>query len=191
MNALAADDKEQAVDIPEAPTFRQAAKLWAKIGLLSFGGPAGQIALMHQELVERRRWIGEQRFLHALNYCMVLPGPEAQQLAIYIGWLLHRTLGGLMAGIAFVLPRAAFMLLLSWIYATFGRLATVQAAFTGLRAAVIAIVAAALLRLAGRALHAPLLWGLAVAAFTALTFGAPFPAVVLGAGAIGWMVGRF
>src|SRR3954463_15764208 len=137
MSALAADDDARANEAPIVPTFRQAAKLWARVGLLSFGGPAGQIALMHKELVEDRRWIGEQRFLHALNYCMLLPGPEAQQLAIYIGWLLHRTAGGLVAGILFVLPGIVAIMALSIIYATFGNVALVQALFFGLKAAVL------------------------------------------------------
>src|SRR5512132_327860 len=116
MSVLVPEGEAESVEAPVAPTFAEAVKVWAKIGLLSFGGPAGQIALMHKELVEERRWIGEQRFLHALNYCMLLPGPEAQQLAIYIGWLLHRTAGGLVAGILFVLPGALVMLGLSIFY---------------------------------------------------------------------------
>ena len=127
-------------------------KVWAKIGLLSFGGPAGQIALMHKELVEERRWIGEQRFLHALNYCMLLPGPEAQQLAIYIGWLLHRTIGGLVAGILFVVPGALVMLVLSILYVLYGDVPLVEALFFGVKAAVLAIVIEAVIRIGRRAL---------------------------------------
>ena len=128
------------VEAPAVPTFAEAVKVWAKIGLLSFGGPAGQIALMHRELVEERRWIGEQRFLHALNYCMLLPGPEAQQLAIYIGWLLHRTIGGLVAGILFVVPGALVMLILSSLYVLYGDIPLVEALFLGVKSAVLAIV---------------------------------------------------
>ncbi|TIL79927.1 MAG: chromate transporter, partial [Mesorhizobium sp.] len=140
------------VEAPAAPSFREGVKLWAKIGLLSFGGPAGQIALMHRELVEERRWIGEQRFLHALNYCMLLPGPEAQQLAIYIGWLLHRTIGGLVAGILFVAPGALVMLTLSILYALYGDAPLVEALFFGVKAAVLAIVIEAMIRIGRRAL---------------------------------------
>jgi chromate transporter len=189
--AIAAGPSAESASAPAAVGFWTAFRFWLKLGCINFGGPTGQIAVMHQELVERRRWISEERFLHALSYCMLLPGPEAQQLAIYIGWLLHRTAGGLAAGIFFVLPGSLFMLLLSWIYAAHGRLAPVQAAFYGLRSAVIAIVAAALLRIAARALRGNLHRGLAAAAFVALFFlGAPFPVVVLGAGALGWWVAR-
>ena len=137
---------------PEVPTFAEAAKVWARIGLLSFGGPAGQIALMHKELVEERRWIGEQRFLHALNYCMLLPGPEAQQLAIYIGWLIHRTSGGLVAGILFVLPGALVMLGLSVLYVLYREVPLIDAVFFGIKAAVLAVVVEAVLRIGKRAL---------------------------------------
>lgn len=129
---------------PARPTFREALKVWAKIGCLSFGGPAGQIALMHKELVEERRWIGEQRFLHALNYCMLLPGPEAQQLATYIGWLMHGTAGGLVAGLLFVLPGAVVMLALSILYALYRHVPLIDAAFLGVKAAVLAVVVEAL-----------------------------------------------
>ncbi|MCK6447915.1 MAG: chromate transporter [Planctomycetes bacterium] len=171
--------------------FRTALRVWAKIGCLSFGGPAGQIALMHEELVERRRWIGEARFLHALNYCMLLPGPEAQQLATYIGWLLHGTKGGLVAGTLFVLPGALLVFGLSWLYASFSGLAWVAALFFGLKAAVIAIVAEALLRVAKRALKSRAQVALACAAFLALfVFAVPFPWVVLTAGTLGLVAGR-
>ena len=128
-------------------SFGEAVKVWARIAALSFGGPAGQIAVMHRILVEEKRWIGETRFLHALNYCMLLPGPEAQQLAIYIGWLLHRTKGGLVAGILFVLPGLVAIMALSWIYAIFGNVGVVQALFFGLKAAVLAIVLEAVARI--------------------------------------------
>src|ERR1700742_3666830 len=134
------------------PTFREATAVWAKIGLLSFGGPAGQIALMHRMLVDERRWIGEQRFLHALSYCMLLPGPEAQQLAIYIGWLMHGLRGGLVAGILFVLPGACVMLVLSALYALYHDLPAMHALFLGIKAVVLAIVIQAILRIGARAL---------------------------------------
>jgi chromate transporter len=160
--------------------------VWAKIGLLSFGGPAGQIALMHKELVEERRWIDEERFLHALNYCTLLPGPEAQQLATYIGWLMHRTIGGLVAGLFFVLPGFVAMLALSVLYAELGDLEIVTALFFGLKAAVLAIVVEAVIRIGRRALKSKLLVGVAVAAFVAIFFfEVPFPLVVLGAAIIG------
>jgi len=177
---------------PMPVTFGQAARVWAKIGLLSFGGPAGQIALMHKELVERRRWIDEARFLHALNYCMLLPGPEAQQLATYIGWLMHRTRGGLVAGIFFVLPGFLSILLLSLLYAGFRDLPVVAAMLFGLKAAVVAIVAEAVLRVGRRALKSRALVFVAAAAFVGIFFfGVPFPAVVLAAGLFGWAGNRF
>lgn len=172
---------------PALPTFREAVGLWARIGLLSFGGPAGQIALMHREIVEERRWVGEQRFLHALNYCMLLPGPEAQQLAIYIGWLLHRTLGGLAAGILFVLPSAVLMLALSIVYALYSDLPLVASIFFGVKAAVLAIVVQAVLRIGRRALRNRAMLVIAVAAFLAIYFfNVPFPVIILLAGAAGW-----
>jgi chromate transporter len=172
-------------------SFGEAFRFWLKLGFVNFGGPTGQIALMHEELVERRGWIGEQRFLHALNYCMLLPGPEAQQLAIYVGWLLHKTLGGLVAGILFVLPGALLMLLLAWIAATRGEVAWVAALFYGLRAAVIAIVAAATLRIGQKALKNGAMAAIAAAAFLAIfAFGVPFPLVVLTAGALGLVGSR-
>ncbi|WP_341989291.1 chromate efflux transporter [Azorhizobium sp. AG788] len=173
---------------PAKPTFGDAAKVWARIGLLSFGGPAGQIALMHKELVEERRWIGEQRFLHALNYCMLLPGPEAQQLATYIGWLLHRTAGGLVAGGLFVLPGAMVMLALSTLYVLFHDVPLVHALFFGVKAAVLAVVVQALLRISRRALTNRMQMGLAGAAFLAI-YGAqvPFPLIILAAGLVGWI----
>ena len=178
--------------MPPRVSFGEAVRVWARIGFLSFGGPAGQVALMHQELVERRRWIDEERFLHALNYCMLLPGPEAQQLATYIGWLMHRTRGGLAAGILFVLPGAVGILGLSALYAGFGQLAGVAALFFGLKAAVLAVVVEALLRIAKRALKSRLLMALAALAFLLLfCFEVPFPLVVLGAGLVGFIGSRF
>ncbi|ESX47129.1 chromate efflux transporter [Mesorhizobium sp. C416B] len=191
MSALAADDDAQATEAPIVPTFRQAAKLWARIGLLSFGGPAGQIALMHKELVEDRRWIGEQRFLHALNYCMLLPGPEAQQLAIYIGWLLHRTAGGLVAGILFVLPGAFVMLGLSIFYVLYNDAPVIEALFFGIKAAVLAVVVEAVLRIGKRALKNRVMMAIAVAAFLAIhVIRLPFPLIILVAGLTGWIGNR-
>lgn len=175
-------------DLPVTPSFGTAAKVWARIGLLSFGGPAGQIALMHKELVEDRRWIGEQRFLHALNYCMLLPGPEAQQLATYIGWLLHRTAGGLVAGTLFVLPGTVVMLALSALYATFHDVPLVHALFFGVKAAVLAVVMQALLRISRRALTNRAQLVLAGAAFLAIYVAqVPFPLIILAAGLVGWL----
>ncbi len=173
------------------PSFREALRFWAKLGWISFGGPSGQIAIMHMELVERRRWIGEARFLHALNYCMLLPGPEAQQLATYIGWLLHGTRGGIAAGVLFVAPSAVILWALSWIYVTFGTLSWVAAIFAGLKPAVLAIVGAAVLRLGRRTLRNGFLSTLAAVAFAALFFGhVPFPAIVFGAALAGLVGGK-
>jgi chromate transporter len=174
------------------PTFRQALRVWVKIGLLSFGGPAGQIALMHRELVERRRWVSESRFLHALNYCMLLPGPEAQQLAIYVGWLLHRWWGGVAAGLLFVVPGALLLWLISLVYVTYGQVPAVDAVFYGLKAAVMAVVAAAVLRIGKKALKNAVMWTISAAAFAAIFFlNVPFPAIVLTAGLVGLAGGRF
>ncbi len=182
---------EAAVAAPRTPSFTEAAKVWARIGLLSFGGPAGQIALMHRELVEERRWIGEQRFLHALNYCMLLPGPEAQQLATYIGWLLHRTAGGLVAGLLFILPGALVMLGLSILYGSYRHLPLVDAVFFGVKAAVLAVVVEAVLRIGRRALRNRALVAIAIAAFVAIyVFRVPFPLIILAAGIAGWLGGR-
>ncbi|TJW87308.1 MAG: chromate transporter, partial [Mesorhizobium sp.] len=182
---------DETVEAAAAPTFREGVKLWAKIGLLSFGGPAGQIALMHRELVEERRWIGEQRFLHALNYCMMLPGPEAQQLAIYIGWLLHRTIGGLVAGILFVAPGALVMLTLSILYALYGDAPLVEALFFGVKAAVLAIVIEAMIRIGRRALKNRVMVSIALAAFIAIyALNLPFPLIILLAGVTGWIGNR-
>ena len=169
------------------PTFAEALRVWLRIGLLSFGGPAAQIAVMHREVVEQRHWVSDARFLHALNFCMLLPGPEAQQLATYLGWLMHGVRGGLVAGLLFILPGAAVMLALSIIYATLGDVPIVAALFFGLKCAVLVLVVEALLRVAKRALKGPVPVALAVAAFAALAlFNVPFPLVVLGALAIGF-----
>ncbi len=189
MIPISADEAERhAADVVP---FRQAVRVWFAISLQTFGGPAGQIAVMHRTLVDEKRWIGPQRFLHALNFCMLLPGPEAQQLAIYIGWLLNGRRGGLVAGILFVLPGVVALLALSAIYVAFGDAPLVSAVFTGLAPAVLAIVVQAVLRVAGRALSHPALVVLAVAAFLALTvFSVPFPVVVVLAAAAGWLLGR-
>ncbi len=169
----------------------EATRAWFAISLQTFGGPAGQIAVMQHKLVEEKRWIGQQRFLHALNYCMLLPGPEAQQLAIYTGWLLNGTRGGLIAGGLFVLPGALALLVLSAIYVAFGETGAVSAVFAGLAPAVIAIVVQAVRRVAKRALAHRTLVALAVGSFVALTvFGVPFPLVVAAAAVIGWATGR-
>jgi chromate transporter len=180
---------------PAAPghgiPFGEAVRVWAKIAALSFGGPAGQIAVMHRILVEEKRWIGEGRFLHALNYCMLLPGPEAQQLTVYIGWLLHRTLGGLVAGTLFVLPGLVAIMALSWLYAGLGDVPLVEALFFGLKAAVLAIVLEAVARIGRRALRNPVMVALAAAAFVAIfLFDVPFPLIILTAGLIGFVGGR-
>ena len=172
-------------------SFREAVRVWARIGLLSFGGPAGQIALMHRELVEKRQWISETRFLHALNYCMLLPGPEAQQLAIYIGWLMHRTWGGVVAGVLFVLPGTFVILALSMLYAHFQELPLVAALFFGLKAAVLAIVVEAVLRVGRRALKSAFLVAVAALAFVAIfAFDVPFPWIIAGAGTAGALIYR-
>ena len=176
---------------PEPASFRQAFLFWLKLGFISFGGPAGQIAIMHSELVERRRWISERRFLHALNYCMVLPGPEAQQLATYIGWLMHRTAGGLVAGGLFVLPSLFLLIGLSWIYIRFGELPLVAGIFYGLKPAVVALVLHAAFRIGSRALRNGVMWGIAIAAFLAITIvNAPFPLVLMVAALIGVLGSR-
>src|SRR5512132_2673555 len=175
---------------PVQPGFRDAFLFWLKLGFINFGGPTGQIAIMHQELVERRRWIGEDRFLHALSFCYLLPGPEAQQLAIYTGWLFNGTPGGIVAGVLFVLPAAILMAGLAWLYAAGGDLPTVSAIFDGLAAAVVGIVAAALLQIGGRTVRGRLAMGIAVLAFLAIFLvGIPFPFVIFGAGALGLALG--
>ena len=173
--------------------FSEALRFWLKLGFISFGGPTGQIAIMHQELVERRRWISEGRFLHALNYCMLLPGPEAQQLATYIGWLMHRTWGGIAAGGLFVLPSVFIMIALSWIYLAYGDVPLVAGVFYGIKPAVVAIVLAAAHRIGSRTLKNAWLWAIAAAAFTAIfAFHAPFPAIIIAAGIAGYLTpGKF
>ena len=176
---------------PHPVTLQQAFWVWLRIALLSFGGPAGQIAVMHRILVDEKRWIGEQRFLHALNYCMLLPGPEAQQLATYIGWLMHRTRGGIVAGVLFVIPGAVAIMALSWVYVLYGQLGIVSAVFFGLKCAVLAVVLQAVMRIGGRALGTVPARALAALAFVLIFFvGTPFPLIVLGAGLVGWWSAR-
>ncbi|MFN9120378.1 MAG: chromate efflux transporter [bacterium] len=171
---------------PAQVTFAEALRFWFKLGFISFGGPAGQIALMHAELVERRRWISEQRFLHALNYCMVLPGPEAQQLATYIGWLLHRTWGGIVAGALFVLPSLLLLIVLSWIYVRFGEQPVIAGLFYGIKPAVTAIVLHAAWRIGSRAIANRWMAGIAATAFVAIfALDVPFPAIVVAAALVG------
>jgi len=183
------------VALAEAPAhgipFGEALRVWLRVAALSFGGPAGQIAVMHRILVEEKRWLGERRFLHALNFCMLLPGPEAQQLAVYIGWLLHRTKGGLVAGTLFVLPGLLAIMALSWLYAAYGNVGLVAALFFGLKAAVLAIVLEAVLRIGRRALANGPMVALAAAAFVAIfVLDVPFPLIILGAALIGWLGGQ-
>ncbi len=183
-----ATGKQTALSVPARhPTLAEALRTWLKIGLVSFGGPAGQIALMHRIIVDEKRWIDESRFLHALNYCMLLPGPEAQQLAVYLGWLLHRTMGGLIAGVLFVLPGASVMMTLSTLYVLYREVPLIEGLFWGIRAAVLAIVVDAVLRIGRRALRNWLLNTVAALAFIGIFFlDAPFPLIVLGAAAIGF-----
>ncbi|VAW95764.1 Chromate transport protein ChrA [hydrothermal vent metagenome] len=188
MSAISQSHNER----PEAVSFREAFIYWLKLGFISFGGPAGQISMMHQELVERRRWISEHRFLHALNYTMVLPGPEAQQLATYIGWLMHGVWGGIMAGFLFVLPSLFILISLTWIYLTYGDVAAVEGVLYGIKPAVTAIVLFAAYRIGSRALQNNVLRGLAVLAFAAIfLFNVPFPYIVLMAGIIGFVGSRY
>ena len=176
---------------PGPVSFWEACAFWLKLGFISFGGPAGQIAILHQELVEHRRWISERRFLHALNYCMLLPGPEAQQLATYLGWLMHRTWGGMVAGGLFVLPSLLFLIGLSWVYFAFGSLPVVAGLFYGIKPAVTAIVVQAAHRIGTRALKNYWLWGIAGAAFVAIFWlHTPFPMIVAGAALIGYIGGK-
>ncbi len=176
---------------PSPVSFNEAFRFWLKLGFISFGGPAGQIAIMHQELVEKRRWISEKRFLHALNYCMLLPGPEAQQLAIYLGWLMHRTWGGVVAGLLFILPSLFLLILLSWVYLRFGDLPVVSGILYGIKPAVTAIVLFAAYRIGSRTLKNAVLWTLAVLAFIAIfALNAPFPLIVLSAAVLGALGGR-
>jgi chromate transporter len=185
-------------DVPRSPApadrgvpFRTAARFWIKLGFINFGGPTGQISIMHEELVDRLRWIDEDHFLHALNYCVLLPGPEAQQLAIYVGWLLHKVKGGLVAGIGFIAPAFFLMLALSWTYAAHGDVRAVGGVFEGLQAAVVGIITAALIRIAGRALRGGFLVVIAVAAFLAIfVFHFAFPILIVAAGLVGGVAGR-
>ncbi|WP_405401747.1 chromate efflux transporter [Paracoccus sp. Ld10] len=173
------------------PTLAQAARIWARIGVLSFGGPAGQIALMHRVLVEEQKWLGERRFLHALNYCMLLPGPEAMQLAVYIGWLMHRTLGGIIAGLLFVVPGMVAVMVLSWIYAIWGDTGALEGLFFGLKAAVLAIVVQAVIRIGSRALRNRAMMAIAGLSFVAIfAFGVPFPVIILSAAVAGYVGAR-
>jgi chromate transporter len=192
----AADAEAQAAEAaagrPAPVPFGTALRFWFKLGLISFGGPAGQIAIMHAELVERRRWIGERRFLHALNYCMLLPGPEAQQLATYLGWLLHRTWGGIAAGALFVLPSLLLLIALSWVYVAHGDVPWIAGIFYGIKPAVVAIVFHAAWRIGSRVLHNRVLWAIAVAAFVAIfVLRAPFPLIVAAAALAGWLGARW
>lgn len=176
---------------PPPIPFREALSFWWKLGFISFGGPAGQIAIMHRELVENRRWLSERRFLHALNYCMLLPGPEAQQLATYIGWLMHRTVGGIVAGVLFVLPSLFILIALSWVYIAFGELPVVAGLFYGIKPAVTAIVLQAAHRIGSRALKNSTLWAIAAASFVAIfAINVPFPLIVLLAAVTGFVGGK-
>jgi len=176
---------------PRTPTRAEAFRYWLRLGFISFGGPAGQIALMHRELVDEKRWISEKRFLHALNYCMLLPGPEAQQLATYIGWLMHRTWGGIIAGGLFVLPSLLVLIALSWLYMVFGDVPLVAGILYGIKPAVVAIVLHAAWRIGSRTLKHPALWAISAGAFLAISlFSVPFPAIILVAAVIGAIGGR-
>jgi chromate transporter len=194
MTQLPAHEEHPPADAVVAPDHvprREAFAFWLKLGVISFGGPAGQIAIMHKELVERRRWISERRFLHALNFCMLLPGPEAQQLATYIGWLLHRTWGGVVAGALFVLPSLFILIGLSWLYMAHGQQPVVAGLFYGIKPAVTAIVLHAAYRIGGRTLHNPWLWAIALASFAAIfALSVPFPLIVGAAAVAGYIGGR-
>jgi chromate transporter len=188
MTDIPANQKVADQEFGHGITFGEAFRVWLRVALLSFGGPAGQIAVMHRILVEEKNWISESRFLHALNYCMLLPGPEAQQLATYIGWLLHRTAGGIMAGSLFILPGVICIMGLSYIYAAFGNVGFIEALFFGLKAAVLAIVIQAVVRLGKRALRNRIMIALAAIAFIAIFFfSVPFPVIIITAGVIGYL----
>ena len=181
----------ETIEKTRSVSFWEAFRFWVKLGFISFGGPTGQIAIMHTELVEKRRWISESRFLHALNYCMLLPGPEAQQLAIYVGWLMHRTIGGIVAGAFFVIPSIFVLWTLSYIYVTYGKVLWISSMFYGLKGAVIAIVAAAVLRIGRKALKSRILWAIAGVAFAGIFFlNVPFPLIILSAAVIGFAGGK-
>ncbi|WP_027578788.1 chromate efflux transporter [Bradyrhizobium sp. Ai1a-2] len=191
MTTLAADSKAASPGEAHGIAFTEALAVWLRVAILSFGGPAGQIAVMHRILVEEKNWISEARFLHALNYCMLLPGPEAQQLATYIGWLLHRTVGGVVAGGLFILPGVVAIMALSYIYAAYGNVGFVEALFFGLKAAVLAIVIQAVVRIGKRALRNRVMIAIAAIAFVAIFFfAAPFPLIVVAAGVIGYIGAR-
>ncbi|KJC35852.1 chromate transporter [Bradyrhizobium sp. LTSP885] len=191
MTEIAANEKVRVREYAHGISFNEALRVWIRVAILSFGGPAGQIAVMHRILVEEKNWISEGRFLHALNYCMLLPGPEAQQLATYIGWLLHRTAGGIVAGGLFILPGIFAIMGLSYIYAAYGNVGFVEALFFGLKAAVLAIVIQAVVRVGKRALRNPIMIGIAAAAFVAIFFfGAPFPLIIIAAAIIGFVGAR-
>ncbi|NPV22560.1 chromate efflux transporter [Bradyrhizobium aeschynomenes] len=191
MTDMVSSPSPTAADAIHGVSFTEAFRVWLRVALLSFGGPAGQIAVMHRIIVDEKRWVSESRFLHALNYCMLLPGPEAQQLATYIGWLMHRTAGGLMAGGLFILPGIIAIMALSWIYAAFGHVWFVEALFFGLKAAVLAIVIQAVVRVGRRALRNNVMIGIAAAAFIAIFFFAvPFPLIIIAAGLIGYLGAR-
>ncbi|MFM2051731.1 MAG: chromate efflux transporter [Pseudomonadota bacterium] len=191
INPNSQEAQAQALTVPAAVSFWEAFSFWLKLGFISFGGPAGQISIMHTELVERRRWISERRFLHALNYCMVLPGPEAQQLATYIGWLMHRTWGGVVAGALFVLPSLFILIGLSWVYIAFGELPLVAGLFYGIKPAVTAIVLQAAHRIGSRALKNNVLWAIAAASLVAIfALQLPFPLIVLAAALVGYLGGK-
>jgi chromate transporter len=178
-------------EVPTPVPFAEAFRFWVKLGFISFGGPAGQIAIMHRELVDRRRWISEERFLHALNYCMLLPGPEAQQLAIYIGWLMHRTPGGIVAGAFFVIPSIFILLGLSYVYAAYGEVAVVAGILSGFKPVVVAIVLEAVIKIGGRAFKRRVYYAIAASAFLAIYFlHVPFPLIVLAAALIGLVGGQ-
>jgi chromate transporter len=188
MSDIVANAKATGTDASHGISFGEAFRVWLRIALLSFGGPAGQIAVMHRILVEEKNWISESRFLHALNYCMLLPGPEAQQLATYVGWLLHRTAGGIMAGGLFILPGIICIMGLSYVYAAFGNVGVIEALFFGLKAAVLAIVIQAVVRVGKRALRNRIMIGLAATAFIAIFFfNVPFPVIIIAAGVIGYL----
>ncbi len=192
MPDITGQDRQVLPPRPGAPSFGEAFRFWLKLGFISFGGPTGQIAIMQTELVEKKKWISQSRFLHALNFCMLLPGPEAQQLAIYIGWLLHKIRGGIVAGALFVIPSIFVLWTLSYIYAAFGNLPWIAAIFYGLKPAVTAIVLVAVIRIGRKALRNFVMWALAALAFVAIYFlKVPFPAIVVGAGVIGFLGGIF
>ena len=191
MNSVESTTQSNLAGPPEKVSFWEAFVFWLKLGFISFGGPAGQIAIMHEELVVRRRWLSEKRFLHALNYCMVLPGPEAQQLATYIGWLMHKTRGGITAGVLFVLPSLFLLIALSWLYIAYGQVSWVAGLFYGIKPAVTAIVIQAAHRIGSRALTNNFLMAIAAASFVAIfALNVPFPIIVLAAAAIGFVGGR-